>query len=123
VVLPFRPAGQHGLVTGNPGGWVRVRKQRRISRFSLTGGLIRRVAPYAGELAGEARCAVELTEFRTGYRDWWSLGLEATGPADLLRAGLESTAALVFAQALPGGLELRVDDSASYAEWLRIIWR
>jgi hypothetical protein len=32
---------------------------------------------------------------------WWSLGFEATGPASLLRGGLEATAELVFAQALP----------------------
>jgi hypothetical protein len=43
---------------------------------------------------------------------------QATGPADLLRSELEATAALVFAEALPGGLELGLDDSRSYAEWL-----
>jgi hypothetical protein len=118
--FPFHPLSQD---SGHPDGWRRVRKQRRTSRFSVTGGQIRRGVPYARELAGEARCAVELTELRVRYRDWWSVGLEATGPADLLSAGLESTAALVFAQALPGGLELRMEDSASYAEWLRISCR
>jgi hypothetical protein len=34
------------------------------------------------------------------------------------RAGLEATAAFVFTYALPGGVELRMDDSASYAEFL-----
>jgi hypothetical protein len=62
---------------------------------------------------------VELTEVRTHHGDWWSLGLEATGPAGLLRAGLEATAALVFTQVPPGGFELRLADSMSYAEWLR----
>jgi hypothetical protein len=118
--FPFHPLSQD---SGDPDGWSRVRKQRRTRRFALTGGHARPAVPYAGELADEARCAVELTEFRMRYRDWWSLGLEATGPPDMLRAALESTAALVFAQVLPDGVELRMDDSTSYAEWLRIICR
>jgi hypothetical protein len=103
--FPFDPSGQD---TSDPGGWRRIRKLRRISRFSL---------------AGEARCAVELTEIRLHYQDWWSVGLEATGPADLLRTGLEATAALVFTQFLPDGVEFRMEDSTSYAEWLRVIIR
>jgi hypothetical protein len=55
---------------------------------------------------------------RTRGQDWWSLGFEATGPPDLLPSELEATAALVFAQALPGGVELGPDESMSYAEWL-----
>jgi hypothetical protein len=66
-----------------------------------------------------ARCAVELTELRVEHQDWWSLGLEATGPAGALRHGLEATAALVFSGALPDGVDLRIDDSRSYADWLR----
>ena len=62
---------------------------------------------------------MELTELRFQHQDWWSLGLEATGPAESLRHGLEATAALVFPQALPGGVNLRIDDSRSYADWLR----
>jgi hypothetical protein len=61
---------------------------------------------------------VELTEVRMGGQDWWTLGFEATGPASLLRSALEATAALVFAQALPGGVEPSPDESRSYAEWL-----
>jgi hypothetical protein len=103
--FPFDPSGQD---TSDPGGWRRIRKQRRISRFTL---------------ADEVRCAVELTEFRLHSRDWWSLGFEATGPADLLPAGLEATAALVFTRFLPAGVELRIDDSTSYADWLQAIIR
>ena len=69
--------------------------------------------------AGDLACAVELTEIRTGGEAWWSLGFEATGPADLLRRALQATAALVFARPLPGGVELGTDNSRSYAEWLR----
>jgi hypothetical protein len=61
---------------------------------------------------------VELTEVHTRGRDWWTLGFEATGPADLLRSELQATAALVFAQTLPGGVEPGPDESRSYAEWL-----
>lgn len=111
--FPFRPLSQ---VSSAPDGWRRVRKQRRINRFSLTG---RRITTCSRELADEAWCAVELTELRAHHQDWWSLGFEATGPGDLLRTGLEATAALVFTQALPDGVELRMENSASYAEWLR----
>ena len=51
-------------------------------------------------------------------QEWWTLGFEATGPADLLRSELQATAALVFAQALPGGVEPGPGDSRSYAQWL-----
>jgi hypothetical protein len=92
-----------------------VRKRRRISRFSLASRPAVAHAPGRGQ---QHRCEVELTEVRTRGQDWWSLGFEATGPANLLRGALEATAALVFAQALPGGLEPGPDQSRSYAEWL-----
>jgi hypothetical protein len=110
--FPFRSLSPDA---GEADGWGRVGKQRRIIRFSLTGGRI----AYTGEPADEARCAVELTELRMHHRDWWSIGLEATGPVALLRTGLETTAALVFTQAPPSGVKLRMADSMSYAEWLR----
>ena len=96
-------------------GWRTVRKRRRISRFPLASGPVAARAP---ELGGEPRCAVELTEVRTRGRDWWTLGFEATGPADLLRSELQATAVLVFAQALPGGVEPSPHESRSYADWL-----
>ncbi len=108
--FPFSPLRQH---SGNPAGWRPVRKRRRISRFSGASGQI--VAPAPG-LGGEPRCEVELTEIHTSGQDWWTLGFEATGPADLLRSELQATAALVFAQALP--LKPGPDESRSYAEWL-----
>ena len=66
----------------------------------------------------EPACAVELTEVHMGGEAWWSLGFEATGPDGLRRGVLEATAMLVFAQALPGGAELGMHESTSYAEWL-----
>ena len=96
-------------------GWRPVRKRRRFSRFSQTGGRIVARGPGLGQ---QPTCEVELTEVRARGQDWWTLGFEATGPADLLRSELEATAALVFAQALPGGVEPGPDESRSYAEWL-----
>ena len=110
--FPFSPARQD---SAGPVGWTPVRKRPRISRFSLASGQI--VARALG-VGGEPRCEVELIEVRTSGRDWWTLGFEATGPADLVRGELQATAALVFAQALPGGLEPGPDESRSYAEWL-----
>jgi hypothetical protein len=100
--------------SGYPAGWTPVRKRRRISRFPLRGG------PAAAPAAEgrEPGCEVELTEVRVCGLDWWTLGFEATGPAGLLRSELEATAALVFAQALPGGADPGPDESRSYAEWL-----
>jgi hypothetical protein len=110
--FPFSPPNLGG---GDPPGWWPVRKRRRISRFSSASGQI--MAPAAG-LGQQPRCEVELTEFHSGGRDWWTLGFEATGPASLLRSELEATAALVFAQPLPGSVEPGADESRSYAEWL-----
>jgi hypothetical protein len=110
--FPFSPLHQD---SGDPAGWRTVRKRRRISRFSLASGRV--VAPAPG-LGGEPQCEVELTEVRSRGQDWWTLGFEATGPADLLRSELQATAALVFAQALPAGVEPGPDESRSYAEWL-----
>ena len=94
-------------------GWRPVRKL--IRRFSAASGQSR--ARVAG-LGEEPGCEVELTEVRVGGQAWWTLGFEATGPASLLSGELKAAAALVFAQALPGGVELGTDDSQSYAQWL-----
>jgi len=109
------PCDPPSLDSGDPAGWRPVHKRRRLSRFTLASGQIVSRAPGPG---GEPRCAVEITEIRTHGQDWWTLGFEATGPADLLRSALEAAAALVFAHALPGGLQPGQDDSRSYAEWL-----
>jgi hypothetical protein len=101
--------------SGQTAGWRMVRKRRRISRFSLASGPV--AVPVAG-LSQEPRCQVELTEVHTGGQQWWTLGFEATGPADLLRSTLQATAALVFAHPLPGGVEPGPDESSSYAQWL-----
>jgi hypothetical protein len=110
------PHGRATQPSGNRAGWRLVSKTRRISWFSLAG------EPFpAGVhgLGGEPRCAVELTEARVGCAAWWTIGFEATGPVGLQRSGLEAAAAVVFAQALPCGVKLGLEDSMSYAQWLR----
>lgn len=114
--FPFSPSSLDSI---DPGGWRRVRKQRRVIWFSPAGDRIARAPAVPGQAGQQARCAVELTEIRLQHQDWWSLGLEATGPAESLRHGLEATAALVITGDLPGGVDLRIDDSSSYADWLR----
>ena len=101
--------------SGEPARWTPVGKTRRLTQFCLAGGQIVAHAPERGH---EPRCQVELTEIHTAGQDWWSLGFEATGPADLLRSTLEATAALVFTHTLPGGLRPGPQESRSYAEWL-----
>jgi hypothetical protein len=109
------PASPLTRDTGDLAGWRPVRKTRLISRFSRTS----RPIPVRPGLGQKPLCEVELTEIHLGGgQDWWSLGFEATGPAELLRSELEATAALVFAQALPGGVQFGPDESRSYAEWL-----
>jgi hypothetical protein len=110
--FPVSPLSRDGSAAA---GWQPVCKRRRISRFWPASGEI--VAGALG-LGGEPQCEVEITEVRASGRHWWTLGFEATGPADLLRSALEATAALVFAQALPGGVEPGLDNSRSYAQWL-----
>jgi hypothetical protein len=109
------PHGPPCQGTGDPAGRRPVSKRRRISQFSLAGGRARVGVPGLG---GESGCTVELTEVQTGGEVWWTLGFEATGPANVLRSELDAAAALVFAQALPGGMDLGMDACRSYAQWL-----
>jgi len=106
------PHGPAGHDSGDRAGWRPVSKRRRISWFSQATG-----AGVPG-LGGEPGCAVELTEVDVGGEAWWTLGFEATGPAEALRGELDAAAALVFDRALPGGVELGMDNSWSYAQWL-----
>jgi hypothetical protein len=110
--FPFGPLGPYDA---GPSSWAVVHKRRRISQFRLASGRI--MAGIPGR-ATEPSCAVELTEVSSGSETWWSLGFEATGPADLLRSMLQGTAALVFAQALPADVEFGMSHCQSYVEWL-----
>ena len=109
------PCGRLGPAHGELAGWRQVRKRRRIGWFSRASEPVLARVPAPGE---EPRCTVELTEVAIGSEAWWSLGFEATGAADLLRAELQASAALVFAEGLPDGTELGMEHSRSYAKWL-----
>ena len=110
--FPFSPLSQD---SGDQAGWRKVRKRRRISGFSSAS---RQIVAAAARLGPKPECEVELTEVHACGQDWWTLGFEATGSADLLRSQLEAAAALVFAQALPCRTEPGLDESRSYAGWL-----
>lgn len=98
--------------------WVRVEKVRRIGRFWFADGVP--AARSASTDGGLTTCAVELTELMKGGELWWTIGFEVVGHPDTMREAIEATAALVFNDPLPGGLELSMIHSKSYAEWLRL---
>jgi hypothetical protein len=108
------PLGSGSPAATAPDGWIRVQKTRRLSHFSLAGG--RAVTDTAQ--SGQPACSVELTQARLRGNPWWTIGFEATGPAGTLRTTLEATAALVFAEPLPGRGVLHAANSCSYARWL-----
>ncbi len=110
---PFREARSTSTAATRPVGG-RYAKGRRISRFSFASGQIVAGAP---GLDQEPQCDVELTEVSTRGQAWWTLGFEASGPADLLRSALEGTARLLFTHPLPGA-EPGLDESGSYMQWL-----
>jgi hypothetical protein len=107
------PSGTPAADSGDPAGWLLVRK--RINHFWLARGQIHTRRPPPGEL----RCGVELTEVGAGGKAWWTLGFEAAGPVGLGRGELDAAAALVFAHALPAGVALSTENSTSYRQWLR----
>jgi hypothetical protein len=109
------PLTSHNPDPGRPDGWIGVQKTQRISYFSPAGG---QAVTSATPQAGQPACSVELTEARARGKPWWTIGFEATGPAETLRTNLEATAALVFAQPLPGQAERSTANSYSYAQWL-----
>jgi hypothetical protein len=83
------PHGPPSHDSGDPSGWRPVSKRRRISWLSLASGLARSDVPGLDEEPG---CAVELTDVHVRGEAWWTLGFEATGPADALRGELEAVA-------------------------------
>jgi len=96
-------------------GWITVRKRRHACWFPLATS--HRLAP-APRPALHAGCTVELTEVQVHDQLWWSVGFEATGSVGLLRLALQHAADLAFAQPVPAGVALSLDNSRSYAQWL-----
>jgi hypothetical protein len=96
--------------------WCPVHKVRHLSYFYARQGMLVATSP---EHDLEAVCAVELTEVTVQGQQWWTLGFEATGPAEDLRDLVEMAATLVFDRPLPGDLRLSLAEAGSYSEWLR----
>ncbi len=105
---PPHPAG------AVPPGWVTVRKARRSTWFPLYAGQGR--AP-CRSLVG-AGCMAELTEADADGTRFWTVGLEASGPADLQLKAVQHAADLLFARPLPDGVRFSLGNSRSYAQWL-----
>jgi len=97
-----------------PAGWTSVKKVRRVRYFSLDG------RPVLGKADATVRggCAVELTDVIVERRSWWTLGFEATGPAEALTDELNAAVAVMFDHPLPRGVRLDAPLSRSYSEWL-----
>ena len=96
--------------------WQAVRKTRRISAFRPKDD---GRAAHAEASEDDNGCAVELTEIELDGAAWWTLGFEASGHVPRSRAVLEETAAVVFSEPMPAGLQLGPNDASSYASWLR----
>ena len=110
--LPSRPAGD----VESP-EWITVRKVRHIRWFSYADGV-----SFERALDGidAPWCAVELTDVSVDDEPWWTLGFEATGPAEALEGTIDAVAASVFGDRIPDTEELKAADSMSYMHWLRV---
>ena len=110
--LPSRPAGD----VESP-EWITVRKVRHLRWFSYADGV-----SFERALDGidAPWCAVELTDVSVDDEPWWTLGFEATGPAEALEGTIDAVAASVFGDRIPDTEELTAADSMSYMDWLRV---
>jgi hypothetical protein len=84
-----------------PAGWATVRKD-----------------PAPALPAAGTGCLAELTVAQHEGNKWWSVALESSGSAGLLRAALQHAADLLFAQPVPFGGGFSLDNCRSYAQWL-----
>jgi hypothetical protein len=110
--FPFRPESDRATHSAT---WKRVRKVRMMAWYQGDRWLMGRPL----EMSPVPSCAVELTDIAVGDERWWTLGFEASGPADGRRGALDAAAAVLFGESLPNGLVLGLDDSGPYSEWLR----
>ena len=109
--FPFSPLSPG---VGDPPGWRPVHKKRRISRFSLASG---QIAGRGARPTEQPGCEVELAEVRTGGQDWWTLGFEATGGAEVGRRPAVVRAAVPDAG--PAHHQQVMNDPASRWEYAR----
>ena len=104
-----------------PETWVQVEKSRRLRLFALSGAI--QEMP-AGEWLSGAGCFVELASLRfAGEGDdwgaaasWWSVCLEAFGPADKVRQHVDAVGSSGWLHPIASALPPTC--SMSYPEWL-----
>ena len=116
------PFGALGPGDAGPPGWTVVHKRRRITQFRLAQRAAHNRTPAPGRHPGAGRgFGVHGGTHRS------PLGRARPGgpwdsrrpvPVGLLRGTLQGTAALFFAQAPPGDVELDLGHCQSYADWL-----
>jgi hypothetical protein len=94
--------------------WVRVRKCRRIIRFSLPAGQ----SPVPDPPQDGTGCTAELTEADAGGRPMWTMGLEATGTAERLLDAIQHAVGRLFASPVPSLASFSLRNSSSYTHWL-----
>ena len=100
--FPFSPLSQD---SADPAGWRPVRKRRRISRFSRASGPVATRASGAGPGARGATWNSPRSAPLARIGGPWASRRPARPM--LLPGALEATAALVFAQAMPGSARTR----------------
>ena len=98
-------------------GWIEVTKWRILRKFSLDETRPKEVGVDERPRQG---CDVELTVIRANESYWWTLGLEAFGPADVVRENLRLGSDHFFATEKPP-IPLDTTHSCAYPIWLNAV--
>jgi hypothetical protein len=97
--------------------WIKVRKERQLRKYRITNERQPIAVPDA-EYPVQG-CHLELTRIRVGENRWWSLGLEAFGPAGALWQYLSLVVDHILGQGLLPTLEAR--HSCGYPRWVALV--
>jgi len=108
------PLGGTGPAWDAP-SWITVDKRRRRRAFEMRED---RLVERTVQEALEPSCTFELTQVAVAGQKWWTIGFEASGPAETLEQSLRLSATLVLEGLLSDGVELPADGSMSYVRWL-----
>jgi hypothetical protein len=98
-------------------GWIAVHKERRLSRYRITGDGALTAVP--ASQYPEMGCDLELTQVRIARDLWWTMALEAFGDEALLQEQLYLAGRKLLAEAEPPALPF--EGSYSYPRWLQIV--
>jgi len=97
-----------------PEGWLDVTKWRWMRKFSLDYSNLVEVSVRDQPLQGGN---IELTAIQASDNHWWTIGLEAFGPAETVRENLHSVANHFFTKSKPP-IALHTTNSCPYPVWL-----